>query len=79
MKVHETITQGRPWSMIVADVFNPKCLEAESEQMNQALAQLQPYLASSYASLHAPAEVCDTPIKVMSSRGSKDKLSAKGR
>jgi hypothetical protein len=65
--------------VIVADVFDPKWLEAESEQMSKALAQLQPFLVNSYESLHAPPELCDAPIQVAASCGSKSKHSAKGR
>jgi hypothetical protein len=63
----------------VADTLDPKWLEAESEQMNQVLALLRPFLANSYAALHAPSDVCDTPIQVTANRGSKSKHSAKGR
>jgi len=61
------------------DTLDPKWLEAESEQMNQVLALLRPFLANSYVALHAPAEECDTPINVMAGRGSKSKHSAKSR
>jgi hypothetical protein len=55
----------------VADIVDPKWLEAESEQMSKALAQLQPFLANSYANLHPPAVVCDVPIELVASRGFK--------